>query len=134
MGYTNRKDGTGMGEKILLVLVLLLALYGCTQLIRWLALRLLEPEERDRGLRILPVSGHRDDLEFVVRAAAVQRRWAHPLHKPERLLLLDAGMDGETRRVAELLSKDVPGIELWDTEKLEDFLDNGLQETRVLLE
>lgn len=105
----------------MLVIVLLLALFGCTQLIRWIVLRLLEGPERDKGLRLLPVRGHRDDLEFVVRAATVRRRWYDPFSRPERLVLLDAGMDLSTRKLAETLLKDVHGIELWDTEKLEDF-------------
>ena len=49
------KGMTDMGENILLVAVLLLALYGCTQLIRWLVLRLLTPPARDKGVRILPL-------------------------------------------------------------------------------
>ena len=105
------KGMTDMGENILLVAVLLLALYGCTQLIRWLVLRLLTPPARDKGVRILPLNGHRDDLEYLVRAAVVQRRWAGPLLKPERLILLDTGLDEESRQVAELLCRDA-GVEL----------------------
>ena len=111
------KGMTDMGENILLVAVLLLALYGCTQLIRWLVLRLLTPPARDKGVRILPLNGHRDDLEYLVRAAVVQRRWAGPLLKPERLILLDTGLDEESRQVAELLCRDA-GVELWDLDAL----------------
>ena len=107
------KGMTDMGENILLVAVLLLALYGCTQLIRWLVLRLLTPPARDKGVRILPLNGHRDDLEYPV----VQRRWAGPLLKPERLILLDTGLDEESRQVAELLCRDA-GVELWDLDAL----------------
>lgn len=114
-----------MGENILLVAVLLLALYGCTQLIRWLVLRILVPPARDKGVRILPLSGHRDDLEYLVRAAVVQRRWAGPLFRPERLVLLDTGLDVESRRVAELLCRDA-GVELWDLDDLRRQFPNGL--------
>ena len=123
-----------MGETVLLVIVLLLALFGCTQLIRWIVLRLLEAPERDKGLRLLPVRGRRDDLEFVVRAAAVRRRWSGPFFRPERLVLLDAGMDPPTRELAEALLKEVPGVELWDIKKLEDFCRDGLQASALLLE
>lgn len=87
-----------MGETILLIVVLLLALYGCTELIRWLAVRLLQPPVKDRSLRVLPVAGRRDDLDALVRAAEIQRRWSGLLLKAETLILVDAGLDEESRR------------------------------------
>lgn len=40
------KDGTYMGETIMLILVLLLALYGCMELIRRAAVRIMRPSGR----------------------------------------------------------------------------------------
>ena len=40
-----------------------------------------------------------------------------PLLKPERLILLDTGLDEESRQVAELLCRDA-GVELWDLDAL----------------
>lgn len=75
-----------MGETILLIVVLLLALYGCTELIRWLAVRLLQPPVKDRSLRVLPVAGRRDDLDALcgggdpapLVGASAQGRDPHP--------------------------------------------------------
>lgn len=121
-----------MGEKILLVLVLLLALYGCTQLIRWVALHILAPHTRDKSVRILSVNGHRDDVEYLVRGAAVQRRWSGSLLRPERLVLLDTGMDEETRALAEKLCAEC-GVELLDMQALKEIFPSGLQEADLSL-
>lgn len=108
-----------MGETILLIVVLLLALYGCTELIRWLAVRLLQPPVKDRGLRILPVGGRRDDLDALVRAAEIQRRWSGLLLKAETLVLVDTGLDEGSRRRAEELCARSDCAQLWDAADLE---------------
>ena len=132
VGDNADEGGLVVGDKILLILVLLLALYGCTQLIRSAALRILTPHARDRGIRVLPVSGHRDDVEYLVRSAAVQRRWAGPLLRPERLILLDTGMDGETRELAEKLCAAF-GVELLSLEAFKEMFPSGLQEADLSL-
>ncbi len=114
-----------MGETILLIVVLLLALYGCTELIRWLAVRLLQPPVKDRSLRVLPVAGRRNDLDALVRAAEIQRRWSGLLLKAETLILVDAGLDEESRRRAEELCRKSDCAQIWDAAKLEASLSDS---------
>ncbi|HIZ19665.1 MAG TPA: hypothetical protein H9674_02270 [Firmicutes bacterium] len=105
-----------MGETIMLVLVLLLALYGCMELIRRAALRIMRPAEPCSGLLVLPLSGHCADAEYRIRAFAAQSRWMEEL--AGELLILDAGMDEETRLLAERICAEYPGVRLARTADL----------------
>lgn len=70
-----------MGETILLIAVLLLALYGCVELIRGVVTRWLAPQSGEAGIWVIPVSGHRSDIEYVVRLGG---RWSAAGRKNER--------------------------------------------------
>ena len=77
-----------MGEYILLAVVLLLALYGCAQGVGRIVSWIWKPRPDLSAMVILPVSGHREDVEFIARGAAVRYRWA--AGKPHgRILLMD---------------------------------------------
>lgn len=99
-----------MGEYILLAVVLLLALYGCAQGVGRIVSWIWKPRPDLPAMVILPVSGHREDVEFIVRGAAVRYRWA--AGKPHgRILLMDAGMDEETRRLAKAVCGQIPEVD-----------------------
>lgn len=101
------KGENNVGEKILLIVVLLLALYGLAGLLCRAAVRLLSPG-RTNGIWVIPVSGHREDIEAVVREAAVRRACG----RPYPVVLLDVGMDAQTRRLAETICRAMEGVEL----------------------
>lgn len=106
-----------MGEYVLLTIVLLLSLYGCAEGIRWLVLRILRPPKDTGGVLVIPLSGHRTDVEYIVRSVTACERWGgNGVHT--RVLLLDAGMDAETRRLAERVCEEVGGIGLYTEEEL----------------
>ncbi len=114
-----------MGEHILLAIVLLLALYGCAELIRRAVLRILAPTKDCAGVLVIPVSGHRDDIEYVIRSAAAQCGWSR--RQGRRALLLDKGMDEETRRIAEAICREVEVVSLCREEKIQEIAAGGLQ-------
>ncbi len=106
-----------MGEHILLAVVLVLALFGCAELIRRLVLRVMAPSGHDGGILVIPVSGHREDVEYIVRCASVRRNWGRG-GDSRPILILDAGMDGETRRLAQAACAEVKGVDLYTPEAL----------------
>ena len=75
-----------MGETVMLVLVLLLALYGCMELIRRAAMRIMRPSVPHPGLLVLPLGGHCDDVEYRIRSVVAQTRWTE--EAPGGILLL----------------------------------------------
>lgn len=115
-----------MGEIVLLVIVLMLSLYGCVELIRWVAVHMLSPAEGCSGVLVIPVSGHRDDIENIVRSAAARKRWQTP-PATRQVLLLDTGMDDETRQLAERVCGEVGGVGLFQPADLDGILRDGLQ-------
>lgn len=106
-----------MGEGIMLIAVLLLALYGCAELISRMAARILRPAEEFAGIRVIPVGGHRTDMEYIVRSAAAQCKCAGC-----RVLLLDTGMDEETRRIAERACKATGSVGVYEAADLNEML------------
>ena len=115
----------GMGETVMLVLVLLLALYGCMELIRRAAARIMRPPEPRSGILVLPLSGHCDDAEYRIRTAAAQARWAEEI--AGTVLILDLGMDEETRLLAERVCAEYPAVRLEKPSGLEKVFQPRLQ-------
>lgn len=100
-----------MGETILVILVLLSALYGCTELIGRLVMRLLYAPSRPTGLLVVPLAGKRTDLEQVVRLTTAHSRWAAGMTMRE-VVFVDQGMDEETRELAQHLCDEFPQVRL----------------------
>ena len=100
-----------MSETIFFVMVMLLALYGCVEIIRQLSLRILSPVKSIASVLVIPIAGHRTDMEYIVRSAATQRRFASPpVHY--RVLLMDTGMDTETKAMAERVCREVGCVDM----------------------
>lgn len=115
----------GMGETVMLVLVLLLALYGCMELIRRAAMRIMRPSVPHPGLLVLPLGGHCDDVEYRIRSVVAQTRWTE--EAPGGILLLDTGMDEETRALAERICLEYPAVRLEKSAELEKMFEPRLQ-------
>lgn len=112
-----------MGETIMLTVVLLLALYGCVELIRRIALRVLKPSGRYGGILVLPITGHCSDVEYLIRSATTQSRWSSDM--ADCILILDAGMDEETRQLAEEICMRYEGVRLDNAEAYERIFDEN---------
>ena len=93
-----------------LVVVLLLAVYGLTQgvgqLIRWI----WRPRQDMPAILVLPVCGHCEDVEYRLRHALARWQWTAGAHA-DRVLLLDTGLDEESRQLARVVCDRLPGVE-----------------------
>lgn len=112
-----------MAETIGAGVVLLLAVYGCVQGVRWAALRLLRPPRRTGGVWLLPLCGHCEDVEYLVRAAAARRRWN--AEEAADVMVVDAGADEETRMLAQRVCDEVSGARFLRAEDLPEELMNA---------
>ncbi|MBP3388255.1 MAG: hypothetical protein J6K98_00105 [Clostridia bacterium] len=113
-----------MGDILLTAAVLLMALFGCAQGIRWLSGRLLTGGSR-QALLLLPLSGHCEDVEFRVRSCL---HTASGLRRP--LLVVDTGLDPESRALAEEICRRFEGVWLCDRENLDKIDLVGLQDEK----
>ncbi len=84
-----------MAEAALTVAVLLLALFGCAQGIRWLASKCVCGDVPPQAYVLLPLSGHCEDVEWQVRACL------HATGKRFTVLVTDAGLDEPSRLLAQ---------------------------------
>lgn len=85
-----------MTEKIALMAVLLLATFGLSQLILWMVDRLLA-DKRITGVYVVPLYGHQEDAEYIVRAAqSIESR-----QLGTKVLLYDVGLDDDSRLLLE---------------------------------
>ena len=105
-----------MGETILTVGMLLLALSGCAQGIRWLGGRLWGGGARQAVL-LLPLSGHCEDAEYRIRGCL---RAAAETRLP--VWVVDAGLDPPSRELVQEVCGRMEGVRFLPSEKiLENF-------------
>jgi len=114
-----------MGEYILLTAVLLLSLYGCVELIRSITLRVLKNEKKIPSYLVIPISGNCRNMEFIVRSAVSRSRWMSDF--PSKVLLLDAGMDEQTRELAEKICMDFENVHIATQKELDKAFPFNLQ-------
>lgn len=114
-----------MGDTIMLIIVLLLSLYGCVELIRCITFLILKPFGQHSGILVLPISGHCTDVEYLVRTATSRNRWSADL--TGCVLLVDAGMDEETRALAENICAQCDNVRLGKPGEFEKIIEGSLQ-------
>ena len=108
-----------MAEKLWIALVLLLSLVGCLQCIRWAVLKLLSPRSKEAGIWVLPLSGRREDAEYLIRGLITRRRWETV---GGEAVVLDAGLDPESREIARRLCGQSGGLRLMTAEEFMKFV------------
>lgn len=135
--WSKRRQGAGRGgvpshnsgERVTIVAiaetvgagaVLLLAVYGCVQGVRWAVLRLLSPPRSADSVWLLPLSGHREDVEYLVRTAAARRCWNAGCSGD--VCVVDVGADEETRLLARHVCEQVAGVRFLESGELSAFL------------
>ena len=95
-----------MGEILLTAMVMLLALYGCAQGVRWLSGRLLS-DGRRQALLVLPLSGVCEDAEYRIRSCLYTAQAEHLT-----LWVLDDGLEPESRTLVEQMCARLSGVRL----------------------
>ena len=104
--------------------VLLLALYGCAQAVRWLFGRLFGGGMR-QAILLLPLSGHCEDVEYLVRGCLYTTGGGRL-----PIAVVDAGLDESSRALAEEVCARLEGVRLCTWENLEKNGVVGLQDTK----
>ena len=82
------------------VLLVLLAAAGLVEIIRSIIFFFLSEKDESGFIMIVPVYGHDEEAEYLLRSAAVKTKWISGMKK-RRVICLDCGMDAETRAVCE---------------------------------
>ncbi|WOC31183.1 MULTISPECIES: hypothetical protein [Caproicibacterium] len=99
------------------VIIVLLAVVGLCSLMQWL-MHLLYRTGGQTGtlVLVLHLSEHREDVEYVLRCARNQLREAEGFSK-KQLVVVDDGMDSQTKRLCTLFLHDKPGAVICSAER-----------------
>lgn len=106
------------------VLISFFAVVGLTEVCRGIRDCLLLPRH-GRCAFVLCCKGHDESLEYQVRAMASRARDMRLPCPP--IVVVDAGMDAETRAVCEALARDIGGLRICSAGELPGFLEGELQ-------
>ena len=95
-----------MGEIIGTIILGIFAVVGLVELIRWVSLKVLSPDRKRPMVLAVPLYGHEEDVEFLVRAAAQRIKW-NAVGAVE-LYCVDCGMDLSSAHLCQVICREYP--------------------------
>lgn len=85
------------------ILLLFLVIIGAIDIIRALAVRLMMPKSGTNIIVTVPIHGHREDAEYLIRGAVLSAKWMG--HKNIQVSVIDCGADEETKELCNRMCK-----------------------------
>ena len=110
-----------MVKAIVLTVVIVLAVIGLTEILHSFCEWVLSGRRKQYVLSIVPCKKEEENLEYAIKSIYLQLKSQNHC-KDCRIVLVDCGMDDETRKSAELLSKGNNCILLYSKEVLSEWL------------
>lgn len=83
-------------------------------------------QDDDHAAFVVALKGQDDQIEYFVRSLVSRAEELKFKHRPE-VVLVDMGMDEQTRKIVDTLSQDINGLEVCDSTELPKLLHAGLQ-------
>lgn len=80
-------------------LILFFSAVGIVQIMAWIKYLLLKPEQKVTAYLMLPVSGHVENIEQLLRYYCHRLEWDLPSAGVEKLVIVDEGMDDSTSEI-----------------------------------
>ncbi|MDP4119625.1 MAG: hypothetical protein Q8876_01005 [Bacillota bacterium] len=102
---------------ILEIILIFFAAFGITELIRMLLFSGLKCKEENSMILLVPIYKECDDVEILLRNAAMRVKWLDNNHIG-KIICLDLGMNEENRKICETFCNDYHFIEIATTENL----------------
>ncbi|QAT49647.1 hypothetical protein EQM14_07595 [Caproiciproducens sp. NJN-50] len=99
-----------MFEILFKTLFVLFAILGIVEAFRMFLFWLLKTENPGKLYLVISISGHDENAELVLRSACERIRWI-PDGNTE-LIVIDRGMDEETRQICEMACLDFPEVHI----------------------
>ena len=110
-----------MLETISAIICVLFIIIGLVEVFRNIAFFVLRPKGEDTAMTIVPIYGHNEEAEYLLRSAAARVKWADN-GRERRVICLDCGMDSETRLICEKLARSYEFMELRTMEEFQGML------------
>lgn len=102
-------------------LLVFFLIMGLVETCRLLLLWLLRPEKMEEAALVVPLTGHVEDAEYLLRSAAQSFQWDRS-RCPKRLICVDGGMDQETKEICLHLQRELPFLEICSPQELGEVL------------
>ena len=94
---------------ILYAVIAVAAVIGFAEVIGWIQQKIIYGRNKFETVSVVPFTGHVENAELIVRDALNSLRWNNR-RSPNTLIIIDAGMDSETRCICDILSEDLDGV------------------------
>ncbi len=102
---------------LFLIFSVLFIIIGFVDLIRSLTFLFLKIRGCSTNIIIIPIKGHNERAEFLLRSAVAKIKWLTPFEK-SHLICLDCGMDEETKKICNLICNDYDFMDLYNVSEL----------------
>ncbi len=103
-------------------ILLLAAVVGFAHILKLCEGFILRSNQPVSVITVAPLAGHIEDMELLAR----ELRTGNNKRRQTRVLLVDTGMDAQTRAVCEKLSKDFDDLILCEDSRAGTLLDQGI--------
>lgn len=122
-----------MFEYIFMTIIIFLVIFGLAGAIRAAALWLFSPKNDSGIFSVIPIEGHMEDIEYILRSAVIKMRWLGC--KNGRVLALDHGADTETLHICKIIAEKNPFVILVTDGDLKNLLtqENETENNSVFL-
>lgn len=99
-----------MPEIIVGALITFLAIFGASELIFKIKNQLMMSKIKNTAI-VVACEGHNEEIEYELKSLAVRSEYLK--HSGGRVIIIvDRGMDDETRAICKKLEKDIDGVEV----------------------
>ncbi len=100
------------------MICVLLMILGFVEVIKFLILKLTTVRENRDELLVLPIYGHDEKAEMILRSAAAKVEWNN-LNDNKLIVCLDCGMDAETKHICDTISSEYTFIRVYNLKEFE---------------
>lgn len=94
-----------MLQLIATTILVLLAIVGLVEICRVVMLMILRTKGENDVMIIVPICGHNEEAELLLRSAAARAKWLGGQSR-QKVICLDCGMDEETKEICDLICTD----------------------------
>ena len=91
-----------MLEIILSIFLTVLSIIGLIELFKLTVVNSLNSQKNKNNILIIPISGHREEAEILLRDAIFQTKWLSK-NDHKKVICLDLGMDDETKKICNII-------------------------------
>lgn len=102
-----------MFTAIFFIIYTLFAAIGLSEICKLLILKLFNAKGDNCMYMVVPIKGHNEKAEYILRSACSKIRWINAL-RGQKLICLNYDMDEETKKVCEKVAKQHNIIEIMD--------------------